>query len=144
MQQSIKVRDAISEDIKEIILILQEISHYFPKNKTEDQIWEDFSSQQNIFPRVITHNNQVVGFANLLVERNIRGGILGHIGDVAIRSDMQGKGIGRVLINDLKNIADGLGCYKLVLSCDNKSLDFYKKLGFTDLSNSAAFFLKPN
>lgn len=139
-KQSIETRRANKQDAKYIILILQEISHYFPQDGREHEAWNDFFAQKNIFPRVAIYNNQIIGFANLLVEKNIRGGVLGHIGDVAVRKDMQGKGVGKILIEDLKLIAKDLGCYKVNLSCDDSSLDFYKKLGFSNISNTASYF----
>ena len=139
-KQSIETRRANKQDAKYIILILQEISHYFPQDGREHEAWNDFYAQKNISPRVAIYNNQIIGFANLLVEKNIRGGVLGHIGDVAVRKDMQGKGVGKILIEDLKLIAKDLGCYKVNLSCDDSSLDFYKKLGFSNISNTATYF----
>ena len=141
MNQSIEIRDLTFEDIRDVTLILQEISNYYPQEGSEEAIWQVFSSQENIYPRVAIKDNQVVGCANLLIEKNIRGGTLGHIGDVAIRKNMQSMGLGRILIEDLKLIAKRHGCYKVVLSCDDASLDFYKKLGFLDIANSATLFL---
>ena len=140
IKQSIEIRCAKQQDAKYIILILKEISHYFPQDAREHEAWNDFYAQKNISPRVAIYNNQIIGFANLLVEKNIRGGALGHIGDVAVREDMQGKGVGKILIEDLKLIAKDLGCYKVILSCDDASLDFYKKLGFSNISNTATYF----
>lgn len=141
MSQSIEIRNLMFEDMRDVTLILQEISNYYPKEDSEDAIWQVFSSQKNIYPRVAIKDNQVIGCANLLIEKNIRGGTLGHIGDVAIRKDMQSIGVGRILIEDLKIIAKRHGCYKVVLSCDDSSLDFYKKLGFLNVTNSATLFL---
>ena len=138
---NILIRPAELNDLKAIINILQNISKYYPEEGDIEKIWKSFISQKNIFPIVAVDNKKVIGFSNLLIERNIRGGILAHIGDVSVDSAYQGKGIGYLLMDHLKNLAKDLYCYKIVLSCDDKSLGFYKKLGFTSISNSVSYFI---
>src|SRR5262249_49036583 len=62
---------------------------------------------------------QVVGTASLVVEQKYihRGGLVGHIEDVAVHNDFQKRGIGAALVRHATEEAKKLGCYKVILSC---------------------------
>lgn len=71
------------------------------------------------YPVVVvdTASDQLVATGNLLVERKfIRGaGLVGHIEDIAISPAMQGKGLGKKLIEVLTELSDLVGSYKVSL-----------------------------
>src|SRR5258708_7008504 len=75
---------------------------------------------------------KVVGTASIIWERKFihSGGLVGHIEDVAVHRDYQKKGIGKALIAALVERARALGCYKLLLYCDEELQEYYQKLGF--------------
>ena len=117
--------------ISEVIEILQSISIYKPEEKDYHQIWSDFQSQQNNYGLVATNEiKKVVGYGSILIENKIRGGKLGHLEDIVIHKDFRKKGIGRLLLNSLFEIAKKERCYKISLSCKDNNLDFYKKSNF--------------
>jgi len=43
-------------------------------------------------------------------------GIQGHIEDIGIKADQQGKGLGIKMLNALDSIAKDVGCYKVGLA----------------------------
>ena len=73
-------------------------------------------------------DSEVVGFASMLLEYKLRGGIVGHIEDVVVASRHEAKGIGRGLVKEL--IFRGKHCYKFTLCCEEKNIEFYRKIGF--------------
>lgn len=77
-------------------------------------------------------NRQVIGTATLLIEQKFihNGGKAGHIEDVATRKGYEGKGIGKKVIEELIKIATENGCYKVILDCNEKVMEFYVKTGF--------------
>ena len=79
----------------------------------------------------------VVGTASLLVERKFihRGGIVGHIEDVAVHNAFAGQGIGKALLEHLIDLATRRGCYKVILSCHDQFIPFYTKAGFRRYDN---------
>lgn len=75
---------------------------------------------------------QVVGTASLFVEHKFihHGGRVGYIEDVSVHRNFKGHGIGSALVQHLTGQARRLGCYKVLLSCGEGLVPFYKELGF--------------
>lgn len=83
-------------------------------------------------PYVILKDNQVAATGMLLIERKlIHGcGLVGHIEDIAVSPQHQGKQLGRALIDHLTSL--GLAhCYKVILDCDESNVKFYEKCGYS-------------
>ncbi|KAF8864460.1 acyl-CoA N-acyltransferase [Acephala macrosclerotiorum] len=74
----------------------------------------------------------IVGTGTLFVEKKFlyELGTQGHIEDIAIAGDMQGKKLGIKLIQALDHIAKEVGCYKTILDCSPKNAAFYEKCGY--------------
>ncbi|KAI1108572.1 glucosamine 6-phosphate N-acetyltransferase [Nemania sp. NC0429] len=91
-------------------------------------------SQDTYYILVIedTSTGKVVGTGNLLVERKFIHslGLVGHIEDIAVAKDQQGKKLGLRLIQALDFIAEKVGCYKTILDCSEANEGFYIKCGF--------------
>ncbi|KAK4143536.1 acyl-CoA N-acyltransferase [Dichotomopilus funicola] len=75
---------------------------------------------------------RVVGTGALLAERKFihNLGSVGHIEDIAVAKDQQGKKLGLRLIQALDYIATQTGCYKTILDCSEANEGFYVKCGF--------------
>ena len=54
----------------------------------------------------------------------------GIIEDVVVKENQRGKGIGKLLVNNLIEKAKKNNCDKIILSSSEKNLKFYQKLGF--------------
>jgi glucosamine-phosphate N-acetyltransferase len=57
-------------------------------------------------------------------------GIVGHIEDIAVAKDQQGKKLGLRIIQALDYVAEKVGCYKSILDCSDANEGFYVKCGF--------------
>jgi len=57
-------------------------------------------------------------------------GSVGHIEDIAVSKDQQGKKLGLRIIEALDYIAARVGCYKSILDCSEHNEGFYVKCGF--------------
>jgi glucosamine-phosphate N-acetyltransferase len=84
---------------------------------------------------------RIVGAATLLVEHKFinQAGKAGHIEDVAVAVEQQGRGIGRALIRYLLQRAAEAGCYKTILDCADDVRPFYEGLGFRRSANGMDF-----
>jgi len=86
-------------------------------------------------------DSQVVGAATIFIEQKFinKGGKVGHIEDVAVRKNYQGKGIGQKIIKALVLFAKKEGCYKTILDCQDDLIPFYEKAGFKRHSNAMRY-----
>ncbi|GJJ69882.1 glucosamine-phosphate N-acetyltransferase [Entomortierella parvispora] len=75
---------------------------------------------------------KIVGAGTVLVERKFihELGLVGHIEDIAVSADQQGKKLGQRIIETLMAIGEQVGCYKVILDCSEKNVPFYEKCGF--------------
>ncbi|KAK3943909.1 acyl-CoA N-acyltransferase [Diplogelasinospora grovesii] len=76
--------------------------------------------------------NRIVGTGALIVERKFihNLGSVGHIEDIAVAKDQQGKKLGLRIIQALDYIAEKTACYKTILDCSEANEGFYVKCGF--------------
>ena len=77
-------------------------------------------------------SNAIVGTGALIVERKFihELGLVGHIEDIAVAKDQQGKKLGLRIIQALDFVAEKVGCYKTILDCSEANEGFYVKCGF--------------
>ncbi|CDO93628.1 unnamed protein product [Kluyveromyces dobzhanskii CBS 2104] len=80
---------------------------------------------------IVDTNGEVVATGNVLIEKKVihQCGLVGHIEDIAVRQDQQGKKLGLILIQYLYKLAKEYGCYKVILDCDESNVGFYEKCG---------------
>lgn len=93
-------------------------------------------------PLVITNESgRVVATGTIVIEAKLihSCGLVGHIEDVAVASDQQGKQLGLLLIEHLTEIGRKAGCYKIILDCSVKNVEFYKKCGYTQVGLEMEF-----
>jgi len=104
-------------------------------------ILKKIRSNQNHVIMVADLDGQIVGSITLLIEPKFihQGGLVGHIEDVVVRSELQGKEIGEQLVNAALEYAKNHGCYKTILDCDDNVKPFYEKIGFKRNSNAMRF-----
>ena len=83
-------------------------------------------------------DDKVVGAATLFIEPKFihNGGNVGHIEDVVVDKNYQGKKIGEKIIKYLLEEAKTNGCYKTILDCSDEVKPFYEKLGFKHNANA--------
>lgn len=53
-----------------------------------------------------------------------------HIEDISVDKSMQGKGVGKVLIQALTTVSENAGAYKTLLDCSDDNVAFYNKCGY--------------
>ncbi|KAN0095129.1 acyl-CoA N-acyltransferase [Hyaloscypha variabilis] len=75
---------------------------------------------------------KIVGTGTLMVEKKFlfKLATQGHIEDIAIKSDQQGKKLGLRLIEALDYVAEKVGCYKTILDTSEGKEGFYEKCGY--------------
>jgi len=104
-------------------------------------IFEKIDSNPDHIIAVAELDGKIVGATTLLIEQKFihDGGRVGHIEDVAVSKDFQGKKIGEKIMKHLLEIAKSRGCYKTILDCTDDVKPFYEKLGFKQTANELRF-----
>ncbi|KAI9566097.1 acyl-CoA N-acyltransferase [Boletus coccyginus] len=77
-------------------------------------------------------SDRIVGVGCVFIERKfLRGfGTVGHIEDIAVDKNQQGKKLGQRIIQALTHISENSGCYKTILNCSDSNIPFYEKCGY--------------
>jgi len=121
---------------------LYNLANVFTKNKQEYN-----KNQEIILRKAIMENcnsvcklylcfergcNKLVGMIKLLLEPKLHNGgaYVGHIEDVAVFPDYQRKGIGKMMVTQVRNMCKTFGCYKVILCCNDPLVSFYEDCGF--------------
>lgn len=67
-------------------------------------------------------SDKIVGTGALIVERKFihQLGLVGHIEDIAVAKDQQGKKLGLRIIQALDFVAEKVGCYKVCGHCEER------------------------
>ncbi|KUJ23638.1 putative glucosamine 6-phosphate acetyltransferase [Mollisia scopiformis] len=94
--------------------------------------WMTTQGKGGYYLLVVEDQGRIVATGALLVERKFihHLGLVGHIEDIAVAKDQQGKKLGLKLIQALDFIAEKVGCYKCILDCSEANEGFYVKCGY--------------
>ena len=129
-EQEIKLRKAKYEDLEQICDIYTEAfdGQTTPSNR---QWWNILDSDKYHY-YVVEQSGHVVAVASMIViDKLIRGGNrVGLIEDVAVSRHAGSRGLGRMLIEKLKEVAVDKKCYKVILNCAEDVVGFYEKCDF--------------
>ena len=91
-------------DLKEVIVLLNQLKEIDVSKINLNKAWSDFTSNSSSNSIVGIYNNKVVAYGSLVVENKIRGEVAGHIEDIVVDSNVRGKMIGVALIKELIKI----------------------------------------
>ena len=100
-----------------------------------EKIFNKIQTYPNYNVYIAILNDEVVGTFELLIMDNMahQGIPSGIVEDVVVRSDYQGKGIGKAMMRFALDECKKAGCYKMTLSSNivrEKAHRFYESLGF--------------
>ena len=109
--------------------------------KKAEMVFDKISKNPNQVTYVAVKGSRVIGSTTIIIEQKFihGGGKVGHIEDVVVAKEFQGKGIGQKIVKSLLEYAQKHGCYKTILDCSDELVPFYEKIGFKRYSNSMRF-----
>ena len=137
------IREIEENDLKQGFLesldFLRKASN-IDKNKARE-ILKKIKQNPNHIIHVAIDNNKIVGSTTLLIEQKFihDGGLVGHIEDVVVRKEYEGKGIGIKLVMSMLECAKEKNCYKTILDCKDDVKQFYERVGFKNESNGMRY-----
>jgi len=139
----IKIREIVEEDIeKEFLKSLDSLrkASDLDKEVAKDILKKIISNPDHII-HVAEDNGKIVGSTTLLIEQKFihNGGCVGHIEDVVVSKEFEGRGIGIKLVTSLLEIANTRNCYKTILDCKDELIPFYERIGFKQESKQMRY-----
>ena len=139
----IEIREIREGDLEngflETLDFLRKVSD-LDKNKAKE-ILEKIKQNSNQIIQVAIDDKKIVGCITLLIEQKFihDGGLIGHIEDVVVRKDYEGKGIGMKLVTSMLEYAKRKNCYKTILDCKDDVKQIYERIGFKHESNGMRY-----
>lgn len=84
------------------------------------------------FTFVALEGKSVIGTTSLIIEHKFihSGGKVGYLEEVVVHPDFRGYKVGVKLIDKVIEKAKSEKCYKLLLHCAWRNIEYYEKLGF--------------
>jgi len=75
---------------------------------------------------------RIVAIGSIFIEKKFTHHLskCGHIEDIVVDARYRRFHLGKVIVEQLKEIAQKEGCYKVILDCAEKNIEFYRKCGF--------------
>ena len=135
----IEIREIEEDDLERGFLeTLDFLRNASSLDKTKaKEILKKIKQNSNHIIHVAIDDKKIVGSTTLLIEQKFihNGGLVGHIEDVVVRKDYEGKGIGIKLVTSLLERAKEKNCYKTILDCKDDVKQFYERIGFKRESN---------
>ena len=139
----IKIREIVETDIEngflESLDSLRKASDL--DKETAKEILKKIILNPDHIIHVAEENGKIVGSTTLLIEQKFihNGGRVGHIEDVVVSKEFEGRGIGIKLVTSLLKKAKEMECYKTILDCEEKLIPFYERIGFKQESNQMRY-----
>ena len=139
----IKIRDIVESDMDNGFLeSLDNLRATSNLNKeTAKEILKKIIANPNHIIQIAEIDGKIVGSTTLLIEQKFihEGGKVGHIEDVVVSKEFEGRGIGMKLVVSLLEKAKMINCYKTILDCKEDLIPFYERIGFKKESNQMRY-----
>ena len=139
----IKIRDIVELDIENGFL--ESLDSLKPASNLDRKTALDILKKIIHNPDHIIHiaeiDEKIVGSTTLFIEQKFihNGGKVGHIEDVVVSKEFEGRGIGMKLVVSLLEKAEAMNCYKTILDCKKELIPFYERIGFKQESNQMRY-----
>ncbi|KAF2202109.1 glucosamine 6-phosphate N-acetyltransferas-like protein [Delitschia confertaspora ATCC 74209] len=116
----------------DVLRVLTTVGDISEQQWNERYEWMSHRNDEYFLLCITNETGKIVGTGALVVERKFihNLGLVGHIEDIAVAKDQQGKKLGLRMIQALDYVAEKVGCYKSILDCSEANEGFYVKCGF--------------
>ncbi len=130
------VRLATADDIPEVVRIVRQLTPDDTEPDYRDAVEKfqrDIASSGDYFLWVAELDGRIVGTAMMHLQHKLsyRCGTAAHVEDVVVDAKARGRGVGEKLIAAAIAAAREHGCYKIMLTCYDKTAAYYERLGFS-------------
>jgi glucosamine-phosphate N-acetyltransferase len=126
------IRKLRKNDFEQFLPIINSFTRY-PKSITREE-FEDFYDKmpQNIHTFVYDVDGKLHGTAKVIFEPKFSNNLTfcGHVEDVAVLPESRNQGIARAMVDYIVKFCWEIGCYKIVLECNENLVKLYERSGF--------------
>ena len=130
MNDELRVRPFLIEDAERVVELLQDVSVFNLNSSEARRSAESFLQQSGAYACVVSKGPQVIGFGSLFAFSRVRGGRSAVIEDMVVGKAFRGKGIGKLILNELLKYAQSEACFKVSLESSDGARSFYQTAGF--------------
>ncbi|MEQ9592259.1 MAG: GNAT family N-acetyltransferase [Cyclobacteriaceae bacterium] len=139
------VRPCTTGDFKSILHFLNELQgKTFDPELLQPMFEKNISNPANIY-LVAEHYNQVVGYLSCHVQLLLHhAGLVGEVQEIFVLKEFRGKGAGKLLIDELKEIVKTRGAVQLEVTTRairERAIKFYKREKFEDSHKKLVYYL---
>jgi GNAT superfamily N-acetyltransferase len=134
---NINIKEATLKDLSSILNLYSTVldNGNILTNEQAEILFKKMQTYPNYKVYIAENEEEIVGTFALLIMDNLahQGTPSGVVEDVAVLNDLQGKGIGKLMMEFAMEKCKEAGCYKLVLSSNVKRTEahaFYESLDF--------------
>ena len=144
MINNIVFRNIIKDDYYEYMNLMYEFTGYkYNLSKEDFEKHIDNINNNNIQQIIlIIYNDELIGSGTIFKLVKIHNNPIGQIEDVIIKEEYRGKGLGKLIIEKLTEIGiKDYCCYKIILNCLDKNINFYKKCNYEQVGVEMKYML---
>jgi len=133
------LRNIIYSDYnKEYLTLLKQLTYVTPEKITVNEFNSFIDSLNNKHILLVIEDidiNKIIGTITMIIEQKIihNMGKVCHIEDVVVDEKYRGCGIGKILLDTAIDYALSEKCYKTILDCSEKNVEFYTKSGMFEI-----------
>jgi ribosomal protein S18 acetylase RimI-like enzyme len=134
-----KIRDLEKKDENTLEKLFVQLTSQELKINTDELI-----KDSTCHCRILENDGEVVGTATLVIYRIPTKGLIGRIEDVVVDESQRGKGLGRMLMEDLINLGKEKGLQLMTLTSNPQRIParrLYESLGF-EIYDTGVFWKK--
>ena len=136
------IREIRNSDYKNYLDIMFEFTNY--KYDISEQEFNKHIYNMNMFNlkqiMVLELDDNIIGVGTIFKLEKLHNNPIGQIEDVIITENYRGNGFGRLIIDKLIDIGlNEFKCYKIILNCLDKNVEFYRKCGFETVGNEMKY-----
>jgi glucosamine-phosphate N-acetyltransferase len=129
------LREIEENDYQNYLKLMYEFTNYNYNISNNNFIKNLINLKSNNLCNIIVifskSDNKLIGAGSIFKLIKLHNNPIGQIEDVIITEKYKGNGLGKKIINNLIKIGlNKLDCYKIILNCNEKNVDFYKKCNF--------------
>jgi glucosamine-phosphate N-acetyltransferase len=135
-----------TDDYYQYCLLLEQLTSINPNNIKKEDFMNYLSIiKSNPYHKIIIAklHNKIIGTITVLIEPKFIHNLskIAHIEDVVVDKNYRSHGIGGLLVRKAIEISKQFQCYKIILDCSDKNIDFYSKFGFIKKELQMALYL---